>query len=765
MAFDRFMIAPINTGLQTNLKPWLIPDDAFESLINAYVFRGRIRKRFGTTLSGQGATNVTEQILRSRLRYNIGTTNGAGDLAGTVPGAIFEIGQMFSIGSQLYTVITAGAVQPLLQDGTTTTATYSTTNGAYNFVGAPALTIVYFYPAQPVMGLTQYEIGPINDQPAFAFDTQFAYEFIAGGWQNSVGTPTWQGDDSQFFWATNWTGIANQDTYLFVTNNNATTPAPAVTDDPIYYYDGTNWASFNPFTIVRTDGTFVATARIILPFKDRLVLLDTVEDTGGVTSRFKNRARYSINGSPFASEVVGIDSAPYAWLEPNQTNTVGAATGVAKGAGYIDAATEEEIISAEFIKDRLIVYFERSTWELAYTGNQVLPFVWQKINTELGSQSTFSTVPFDKVILTVGNTGVHACSGSNVERIDERIPTTVFDISDRAEGEKRVYGIRDYFTEMVYWTYPVDTEVSTETFPNRVLVYNYKTGSWAINTDSFTAFGYFEQQQDIVWQTALFTWQNSNATWNSGITQSQFRQVIAGNPQGFILIVNPEEDRNAPAMPITNISYPSPGIVQMIVINHTLVPGEYVAVENAQGITITPATSIIFEVLQVIDVDTIQLFIRPEVDFSGTYLGGGTLARVSNIDIRSKEWNPYVEKDRNIYVQRIDFCIERTEEGEVTIEYYTSSADDLQMIQQAQNTNMILGNNVLETRPYDINLYPLEQVQRRLWHPVYFQSEGEFIQIQIIMSDTQIRTTAIAWSPFVLEGLTLFTQPTRNRLE
>ena len=85
------------------------------------------------------------------------------------------------------------------------------------------------------------------------------------------------------------------------------------------------------------------------------------------------------------------------------------------------------------------------------------------------------------------------------------------------------------------------------------------------------------------------------------------------------------------------------------------------------------------------------------------------------------------------------------------------------MISEAEQTDMILGNNVLETRPYD--LYPLEQAQRRLWHPIYFQSEGEFIQIQIILSDAQMRTSAIAWSPFVLEGLTLYTNPTRARLE
>jgi len=132
-------------------------------------------------------------------------------------------------------------------------------------------------------------------------------------------------------------------------------------------------------------------------------------------------------------------------------------------AGY--APTEEAIVSAEFIKDRLIVFFERSTWELAYTGNQVLPFVWQKINTELGSEATFSVVPFDKVVLAIGNTGVHACNGSNVERIDTKIPDTVFEIFNKENGVSRVAGVRDYFNEMVYWSFPLDNTSINQEIP------------------------------------------------------------------------------------------------------------------------------------------------------------------------------------------------------------------------------------------------------------------------------------------------------------
>ncbi len=46
---DKFLIAPLNSGLQTDQKPFLIPDDAFAELNNAYIFRGRVRKRFGAT--------------------------------------------------------------------------------------------------------------------------------------------------------------------------------------------------------------------------------------------------------------------------------------------------------------------------------------------------------------------------------------------------------------------------------------------------------------------------------------------------------------------------------------------------------------------------------------------------------------------------------------------------------------------------------------------------------------------------------------------
>jgi hypothetical protein len=776
---DRFLIAPINTGLETDLKPWLLPDDAFAQLNNAYVFRGRVKKRFGSRYTGTGWATAFDQPLYSRLRINIGTTNGSGDLSVTVPGLVFEIGQQFSVGTQIFTVFQTGIPAAMKATTGTGTGTFNTTSGAVVITGAAATTIVYYYTDQPVMGFTQYETLGVNNAPAIAYDTQFAYLFSAGSWVKFGPAPSeqWHGDDTDFFWSANYRGLTDEDFALFVTNFHAALGAPApTTDDPIWYYDGSVWAHYsdstttNGYTVLRSDESYLLTARIILPFKDRLIALSAIEydATANENQQFVNRCRYSINGSPFArnTTVVGADTAnaPYAWLEPNQSIsiTVGAAvaTATGQGAGFIDAATDEEIVSAEFIKDRLIVYFERSTWELVYTGNQVQPFVWQKINTELGADATFSVVPFDKAVLAIGNVGVHACNGSNVERVDSRIPDQVFQINKRNSGVERVAGVRDYFSEMVYWTFPTG---NASKYPNRILVYNYQNGAWAFNDDCITAWGYFEQQDDITWSSTTLTWEEFDASWTSGVVQANFRQVIAGNQQGYVFIVDSGTGgvtRNAAVMSVTNMTAVGT-LITLKIIDHTLVVGEYISLENLQGVTLD---KVIYKVNSVVDADTITVI----GTLTGTYNGGAVVSRVSNIGILSKQWNPYIDKGRNFYLAKIDFCVDRTSNGEVTVDYFPSGSQQSMLTMGnggTVGTNSNVGNGVLETRPYDPTIYPFEQVQDRLWHPLYFQTDGQTIQIFVYMSEDQITNTSIAWSDFELEALCLYTMPTSARLQ
>lgn len=786
MPFDRYFIGPLQTGLQKDLRPFLINEDAFTLLQNAYVFRGRVRKRFGERLMGTGWDSAVTEPLFSRFRINLGNTDGSGNKSGTIPGIVItgRIGMMFSVGDEIFTVYQTGTPANMLDTGAASVATYNTNTGAYVINGAAATTPLYFYPGLPVMGLCNYQNGPINNQPSYGFDTQFAYLFTGGSWQRS-GTVLLHGTNINFVWTENYRGSSPGGApSLFITNYYVVNPngAGTTTDDFIWYtQDGSTWTETNTngtaFFFAPTGsahtGPFVVTSRLIVSFKNRLLLLSTIENDnsggfgGGNNKAYTNRCRYSWNGSPFAAN---------AWYEPNTTD--GTLNGA--GAGFIDATTEEQIISAEFIKDRLIVYFERSTWELAYTGNYVIPFVWQKINTELGSEAQFSTVPFDTVILTMGTTGVHACSGSNVERIDTKIPDQVFQIQNRNLGVQRVYGIRDYFTELVYWTFPstdLEAQSGASVYPTEILVYNYRNGSWGIFTDCITAFGYFEQQNEnnsLTWATIDLTWQEANMTWASGTLDANFRQVIAGNQQGYTFICDPDESRNARAMQVTNIVQSGANLL-VTCMDHTLTPvnasdptqGDYVILENLQGVTFTGTiyTDNIFPVAN-LGTDPINQFIIQDVILVGTYTGGGTVSRVSNISIESKQWNPYLKDGRNVFLQRIDFGVEKTTSGQITVDYFPSSTE-VSMLDEggAFGTGANMGTGVLETNPYDPTFYPLEQAQTRLWHPIYFQTTGECIQILMYMNVTQMTTLKIAFSDFELDGLILHTNKSSDRLQ
>ena len=733
MAKQRFYIGPYDSqsGQDTSLKPFVIPDQAFKELTNAYVFRDRTRKRFGSryidTTLGQNAT---------RLRVLLGATDGSGNLSGTVPGSVGAVGQAFSIGNLFFTVVTAGnAANPLLvAGGTVGTATFNTTTGAYVFAGATITTNVYWYPALPVMGLISLEEdetpsqSDIAYQPTIAFDTSYAYSYVLGsGWSRlssegagNTGAATWLGDNGQFFWATNWVGADPSDFILFVTNNNINET------NGMRYYDGTSWWNFAPQ--IDPTPTYLNQAAILVVFKNRLIALNTWESatkyTGGTQTQYQFRARYSAAGSPIDNS--GSSYYPFS---------------VASGGNAIDAPTTEAIVTAQFVRDHLIVFFERSTWELVYTGNQIYPFQWYKLNTELGAESTFSIIPFDRITIGVGNVGIHACNGSSVERIDDRIPDSVFDIHNVDEGVNRVYGIRDYKTEMLYWAFPGLDASSTQPFPNRVLVYNYKQRTWSFFEDSITAFGYYQDTTDaITWSSTDITF-SDDILWADGPGQTQFRSVLAGNQEGYTFVCDPDVVVNAPVLQLTNITVAG-NIATATVTNHNLRQNDYFQIQNIYSTTDTwnGLNLYIFSVQDVLTANTFTFVIgNPDPDIiilipTGTYKGNGTIARVTPPFILTKQYNFFAQQGVDFNVNKIDFLVDSTAVGQTTVYFLTNTSPN-----PSSNTT---STPVLEMFPYPL-FYPYEATSEQLWRSLYFEAQGEYIQLQIGMTDLQITNITI----------------------
>lgn len=736
---QRFFIAPYekNSGLQTNVEPWLISDLAFSTLENAYVWRGRVKKRFGSRW-------LDNDPLLSRFRVSVGTTDGNGDLSGTTPGGgapivTPAIGQMFSCGNEVFTVVATGTPANMLISGAATVATFNTTTGAFVINGAAATTIVYYYPNLPVMGLLTYELDTVSYERTIGFDTRFAYQYTAGaGWNRisaeaTAGAAQWAGTDSQFFWAANWTGTNAFDKFFYVTNFDATDT------NSMRYYNGTNWNVFRP----AVNGTEnLNGARLLIPFQNRLVAFNTWEGAAIPGNNYPNRIRFSAEGDPTAAN---------AWND----------TIPGQGSG-LDAPVNEAIITAEFLRNRLIVYFERSTWELVYTGNQVDPFRWQQLNTELGAESTFSVVPFDKAVLGVGNIGIHACNGVNVERIDNSIPDTAFNIQNDFQGPERVYGIRDYFTEMVLWAYPDTESTANQAYPTRVLAYNYKNDTWAKFDDSITAFGYFQPETGVTWDSEIVTWDDAEP-WSSTDIQNRSRQIIAGNQQGYTFIFESDTFRNAEVLQITNI-VATPATVTITCINHNLRYGEYIYIDGVTGGTLTLLNNNNFYVSGITDANTFT--IANDVGAAGTYTGAGRISRVSKITAATKEFNFFLEQGVNNYVSYVDFLVTTTNSAQYEVNFYVSTSLRNYRADGAGN-NVLLGTGTLDTYPYDTAAAPIpaEAEAARVWHPVYFQADGEFIQLEITSNPEQMMDVDMQQEDFEIHAMCVNAEPTSSRFQ
>ena len=468
-----------------------------------------------------------------------------------------------------------------------------------------------YYPCLPVMGLPTRELDAINSEQTIGFDQVYAYRFNNTSNRfrelESTTPTTWTGNDSSFFWTVNFWQTSDNSQYFWATNFSQDPP------DPIRVYDGTDWHAFAPRTLAGGAPEQMHQCRILIPYKGRLVALNTWEgNTLSGSTQFPQRARWSQNGAPLSSVASGI--APTA-LQEWRSDIKGR-------GGFVDAPVNQQIISADFIRDVLIVGFERSTWALRYTGNEILPFVWERVNKELGTEATFSMVAFDKGILSVGDKSINSCNGNSVERIDESIPDEVFQMHNRgSDGPLRVHGIRDFFERLVYWTFP---DASTDAkFPDRVLVFNYHNYTWSIFTDSFTTFGDYQRFNDITWEDLLGqNWSEANFSWASARLQSQFPNIIAGNQQGFVLTLNQKVSNDA-SLHITNvtggvgaarITSPDHGLTSTIDNEHA--PTEYVKIESILGTGGLELNGRVFEI-DVIDADNFDLFEKPRTSITG----------------------------------------------------------------------------------------------------------------------------------------------------
>lgn len=777
--YSPLKITGMSTGLVQSREEFLLPDDAYPTLKNAYVWRERIRRRQGYELLGrlQRSINISVPLVSG----SVNLLTGLQATSSIVPGSINLVG---SVDGSTYTDPARNGTLTVT-GGTGTAGTVNYTTGILTITGGAGETVtgtIQYYPGLPVMGIRIRELqNSLNDQTLF-FDQVYSYRYNQSlmSFQEFPGGATWNAHNgtvaaTDFFWSTNWWVSANPPfgttnfKLFWVTNN---TGQFGINMDPIRITDGSTWVDFNSGTWNQIDATtYLVNALSFLPYRGRLVMFNTWEgpNNGGGALNYSNRIRWSTIGNPFI--------AYHNSTGPKDPNKGSWRDDVRGQGGFLDIPINEDIISVGFVRDNIVIYCERSTWQLRYTGRSIAPFQIERVNSELGGEGPLSAVQFDTSLVGIGDKGIVECDSYQSKRIDIKIPDYVFQIQSSSANNNapfRVHGIRDFVKRLAYWTIPISSDYdpnitsASQIFPNQRLVYNYENDSWALFDDSLTALGNYQPQSGRTWLNTAAPWISCDFSW-IGSQSSEIPAIVGGNQQGFIEYLNNDIVSNEPSLYISAIQgngvagTPVTGLPTVITSpNHNMKTGFVIGISGIPSGT--PYASLnggIFEITlgdnNLMDyANKFRLniynplsgtFNLPQLDVApvNPYVGGGLINIRDNFSILSKKFN-FLDEGQNIQLGYLDILMPRTGEpnpGAISLNVYLDYNDAAASNIPPQNA--IDDYSLIDTPDTFFNsIIPTSQSTlsgvggSKFWQRVYCPTRANFLTLEYNFNNAQM---------------------------
>ena len=505
MSFQPFLVGDYRAGLQQNVEPWKLLGDALQTAENVSLRNGVLSRRLGYQRLGTFTQLVSSVYAITKASPGVVTTDGDHGLSDGDEVIFRSVGGMTELNGNRYTVnVTAATTFQL--DGVDTSSYTTFTSGGYvkkvskspimglmlhrdtsddedlivadtvymgkwdgtnerfDHLEVNVATVSSITAADPpqvttaaahglstgdqVRMVTSAGMTEINDK-VYTITKVDATNFTLDGETASTKTYTGgattgtvrllninSGDNTQYFDWVNWGGS------IYMVNGN----------DRMLAYDGTTLSRpVIDFTNATPTTNELTTARHIFVSKDRLCVLWTNES--GTTH--KQRLRFSTPGVSNAT----------VWHDQDNGGT----------GGYIDAPTGDPIVSKGMLDDDIIVFTRRKAWKIRYTGNAILPFRWELINSTRKTEVPHGTVQFDKFVTSVGTTGIIACNGENIERMDQAIPD--FAAQMNADLFANFYAYRFEENESLYFTYADSSEEKV----NHALVYHFEDKGWTVH--------------------------------------------------------------------------------------------------------------------------------------------------------------------------------------------------------------------------------------------------------------------------------------------
>jgi len=369
---------------------------------------------------------------------------------------------------------------------------------------------------KPIMGIMRYINESTGAQSLVIATTVnlYLYDPGTGNYNTVTSPPTFTGNITQFFNWTNWQASAGATSFLYFVNNK----------DNIGTFDGTTYAALVP--VIDGAGETITTALDVQVYKQRLLVIRPTLSIDGVQNQ-------SIYWSKQQNPAQGIGDTNWR-------------VDIAGNGGFLAAPTGDIIQSTEFIRDVLVVFFTNSTWIFRFTGNQSDPFRWDKVNNSKSTNAPYAAVNYDERCTSIGNTGLIACDGVNVQRYD--IPIIDYYETNFSEQYYGQSFSQRYDNLNQAWTLYVSNDPENQ-FPlvgsvapgsDSALVYNFLENTWATYSWSIplTCLGLYYAQTGTTWASLSISpadeWANFEQAWNATGGQKGAPILLAGDTTGHV---------------------------------------------------------------------------------------------------------------------------------------------------------------------------------------------------------------------------------------
>lgn len=159
----------------TNANPAVIATTTNHQYITGMIMRLNIPKGFGMQQVNQQQGEITKlsdttfsididttQMDAFLSLIDAGTTNGSGAVSGTISTNVvpLSVGQSFTIGDELYLIISSSGAMYCTGDGS---GTFDVSTGVFSITGAPASTQAYFNQVLYPLSLQYGQVTPIGE--------------------------------------------------------------------------------------------------------------------------------------------------------------------------------------------------------------------------------------------------------------------------------------------------------------------------------------------------------------------------------------------------------------------------------------------------------------------------------------------------------------------------------------------------------------------------------------------------------------------------